>query len=290
MTTSGRGILRARAQDGIMRRMSRKARLHDEFWRRGFIIQRGAFDTTEVDLLRRAINESAAMQRRQEVIRSKVEEGKYPSFETIFVWNDTSGDDIFAKFTRSHKTLGVIADLFDDDAYVYHNKVALKYPGIPGFRYHQDYYYWYGMGCLFPDLATSFIAIDQATRENGCLRFIEGSHKLGRLEHTMYDGVADSGVNEERLSAIRERMPEVVVELDPGDVAIFHCNTLHGSDANESGSPRLALLGCSNTRHNDPYIRTNAHPNWVHQTLIRDRVTEADLAKFPDFQLKFNEQ
>jgi hypothetical protein len=267
----------------------RKSADYDEFWERGFVVGRNVFTTQEIDVLRRAVAGSSQMDSLRSHAQAKFESGKYPSFETIFVWNDTSGDDIFAKFTRSHKTLGLVSQLFKDDAYVYHNKVALKYPGMPGFKYHQDYYYWYEMGCLYPDLATAFIAIDPASRSNGCLQLIEGSHKLGRLQHTLYDGVSDSGVDEERLAAIRERLPEVHVELDPGDVVIFHCNMLHGSDANLSDTPRLALLGCYNTKHNDPYVRNHQHPNYVHQSLVREPVTEADLDKLPDFTMKFEE-
>lgn len=266
-----------------------KSAVYDEFWRRGFAIRRKTFTRAEIDLLRRAVVDSAEMQERAGHVRAKFEDGKYPSFESIFVWNDTSGDDIFAKFTRSNKTLGLVADLFKDEAYVYHNKVALKYPGMPGFKHHQDYFYWYKMGCLYPDLATIFIAIDPATRQNGCLKLVEGSHRLGRLEHTFYDGISDSGVDEERLKVILERMPEHHIELEPGDAVVFHCNILHGSDANLSDQPRLALLGCYNTRHNDPFIRTHEHPNFVKQSLVYDPVTEADLKKLPDFQLKFEE-
>lgn len=260
-----------------------------EFWRRGFVVLRSVFSAHEVGLLRQAVTASAEMDERHAAVRSKFQEGKYPSFKSIFVWNDTSGEDIFAKFTRSFKTMGVVADIFEDDAYVYHNKVALKYPGMPGFKYHQDYFYWYKMGCLYPDLATCFVAIDPATRANGCLKLIEGSHRLGRLEHELYDGISDSGVDEARLAVIKEKMPEIHIELSPGDCVLFHCNTLHGSDANLSDHSRLALLGCYNTRHNDPYIRTHEHPNFVRQSLIRAPVTEADLHKLPDFTRKYEE-
>lgn len=263
--------------------------VHAEFWRQGFTILRNVFAPEEVALIRRAITSSEGMTGHSQRVQAKFMEGKYPSFETIFVWNDTSGDDIFAKITRSHKLMGTIARLFNDEVYVYHNKVVLKYPNMPGFRYHQDYYYWYGMGCLYPDLATCFVAIDPATRENGCLKLVEGSHKLGRLEHELYDGVSDSGVDAERLQVILQRMPERYIELAPGDCVIFHCNILHGSDPNASGQSRLALLGCYNTKHNDPYVRTHVHPNFIAQSLVYEPVVEADLQRLPDFALNYAE-
>lgn len=261
--------------------------LRDQFWRDGYLVGRRMFASSEVDCLRRAIENNAAMTALSEAVRQKYASGKYPSFETIFVWNDTSGTDIFAKFTRAARLWPLLQRLFGDEVYVYHNKVTVKYPGLPGFRYHQDYAYWYGMGCLYPDMATCFIAADPATRENGCLKVIVGSHKLGRIDHISYDGTSDSGVNEERLAAILKRLPERYLELEPGDVVVFHANTLHGSDANLSSQSRLALLGCYNTKHNDPYVLAHEHPHFLEQAAIEEMVTEADLVSLPDFAMHY---
>jgi ectoine hydroxylase-related dioxygenase (phytanoyl-CoA dioxygenase family) len=259
-----------------------------DFNRRGYVVLREVFSPGEIALLRRAITTNDRMNASFQGVHEKFKSGKYPSFETIFVWNDTSGDDIFAKFTRSDKILRVLEQIFDDEVYVYHNKVALKYSDMPGFKYHQDYYYWYTMGCLYPDMGTCYIAIDEATRRNGCLKFVEGSHRLGRIDHVLFDGVSDSSVDPDRLAAIMDLMPERHMELAPGDAVIFHSNTLHGSDANLSPDSRLALLGCYNTRHNNPYRTDGDHPMFVKQTHIHDRVVEADLARMPDFNLTYS--
>jgi ectoine hydroxylase len=253
------------------------------FWRRGFIVMRSVFKPAEMGFVREAIVKNGSMTLVAERARRKYAAGKYPSFETLLVWNDTSGNDIFAKVTRAQKLWQVLTDIFDDEIYVYHNKVALKYPGVPGFKYHQDYYYWYGMGCLYPDMGACFIAIDPATRANGCLKVLEGSHRLGRLEHELSDGVSDSGVAKERLAILLQRLPEIHLELNPGDCAIFHCNTLHGSDPNLSDEPRLALLGCYNTKHNDPYIQVNGHPNFCRQYAVIEPIVSADVDRLPRF-------
>jgi ectoine hydroxylase len=232
-------------------------------------------------LVRRAIAGNARMNERFAEVQRKYRSGAYPSFDSIFVWNDMSGRDLFAKVTRSHKIITVLEALFDDRVYVYHNKVVLKYPGMPGFKYHQDYFYWYYMGNLFPDLVTAFIAVDAADEANGCLKVIEGSHKLGRLDHKLYDGISDSGVEPQRLEVICARLPERALVLDVGDVAIFHCNTLHGADPNQSDASRLAVLGCYNTKHNDPYVK-HVHPNFSEQEVLYDRITESDLEALPD--------
>jgi ectoine hydroxylase-related dioxygenase (phytanoyl-CoA dioxygenase family) len=151
--------------------------LKESFWEEGYIIIPEVFDADEIKVLKETIVSNADMNKLHADVKRKYDNGKYPSFESIFVMNDVFGDDIFSKVTRNHKLLDIVTYLFDDDAYVYHNKVVLKYQKMPGFKYHQDYFYWYKMGCLYPNMASCFIAVDEATRENGCLKFIPGSHK-----------------------------------------------------------------------------------------------------------------
>jgi ectoine hydroxylase len=256
----------------------------DFFWRNGYVIVKDAFSREEMEIAKTAIQTNARMQRQLSNIRAKTENGKHNAFETIFVWNDVAGDDVFAKLTRNYKLFERLEAFFSDRIYVYHNKVTLKYPLVPGFRYHQDYYYWYSMGCLYPDMATASIAVDASTRENGCLRVLRGSHKLGRIDHEFDRDREDSGVPEERVAIIKTRCEEVWIELAVGDAVIFHCNTLHGSDDNASGQSRLALLGCYNTKHNDPYMATpSGHPFFHEQSIVTEKVSRADLLKMPDF-------
>jgi ectoine hydroxylase len=258
----------------------------DFFWQHGYLIVRNAFSMEEMEIARTAVQTNERMQQQLSRIRTKTENGKHNAFETIFVWNDTAGDDVFAKLTRNYQIFERLEAIFRDRIYVYHNKVALKYPSVPGFRYHQDYYYWYSMGCLYPDMATASIAVDAATLENGCLRVLAGSHKMGRIEHEFDTEREDSGVAQDRLDIIKTRCEEVFVELAVGDLVIFHCNTLHGSDDNSSSQSRLALLGCYNTRHNDPYIATPCgHPFYHQQSAVTEKVTPADLRRMPNFDL-----
>jgi ectoine hydroxylase len=259
---------------------------NDFFWRHGYLIVRNAFSKEEMEIARMAIQTNERMQRQLSNIRAKTENGKHNAFETIFVWNDVAGDDVFAKFTRNYQLFERLEAFFSDRIYVYHNKVTLKYPFVPGFRYHQDYYYWYGMGCLFPDMATASIAIDASTRENGCLRVLSGSHKMGRIDHDFDPQREDSGAAQERLAIVKARCDEVWIELACGDAVIFHCNTLHGSDDNASDRSRLALLGCYNTKHNDPYMATpSGHPFFHEQSIVTAKVSRADLLKMPNFDL-----
>lgn len=255
----------------------------ESFWKRGFVILRGVFTPAEMGILKDIITRHADMQAFAQRAKERSAGATRPSFETIFVWNDTARNDAFAKATRSHKIIERLEAIFGDEVYVYHNKIALKYPGVVGFSHHQDYWYWYQMGNLFPDMATAMIAVDRQTQANGCLRLVEGSHKVGRIEHVYRDGVSDSGVDPERLAELLKVMPEVPIELEVGDVAIFHCNTIHSSADNHSSESRIGLLGCYNTRHNNPCKTAHGHPGWQVQPKIEEPITEADRQNLPDF-------
>lgn len=259
----------------------------DEFWRRGFVILRGVFAASEMDVLKEIITRHAGMRAHAARALERSSGPTRPSFETVFVWNDTARSDAFAKATRSHRIIDRLEAIFGDAVYVYHNKVALKYPGVVGFSHHQDYAYWYEMGNVYPDMATAYIAIDRATRANGCLNLVEGSHRLGRLDHVQRDGVSDSGVDPDRLEQVLKRLPEVPIELESGDVVIFHCNVLHASDDNHSPDSRIGLLGCYNTRHNDPYRCAHGHPGFQVQETLREPITTADLENLPDFDYQW---
>jgi ectoine hydroxylase-related dioxygenase (phytanoyl-CoA dioxygenase family) len=269
------------------------SRLREEaetFWKRGFVIVRGVFAKSEMAVLKDIVTRHADMQAHAARAKERSQGSTRPSFDTVFVWNDTARNDAFAKATRSSKIIKRLEAIFGDEVYVYHNKVALKYPGVVGFSYHQDYWYWYQMGNIFPDMGTAMIAVDRHTKANGCLTLVEGSHRLGRLEHVYRDGVSDSGVDPERLQQILKVMPEVPIELEIGDVAIFHCNTLHASADNHSDESRIGLLGCYNTRHNDPYKVVHGHPGWHPQEKVDEPITEADRGDLPDFTYQWKPQ
>jgi ectoine hydroxylase-related dioxygenase (phytanoyl-CoA dioxygenase family) len=166
----------------------------------------------------------------------------------------------YAAIVRTKRVAESMQTLLGDEVYHYHHKMMLKEPRVGGaWEWHQDYGYWYNNGCLFPDMGSCLIAVDRATRKNGCLQVIRGSHKMGRIEHGKTGD--QTGADLERVEAALVRMELVYCELEPGDAIFFHGNTLHRSDQNKSENPRWSLICCYNTRHNDPYFESK-HPSY----------------------------
>jgi ectoine hydroxylase-related dioxygenase (phytanoyl-CoA dioxygenase family) len=121
--------------------------------------------------------------------------------------------------------------------------------------FREDYGYWYRDGFLFPEMLSVLTALTPATRQNGCLQVIKGSHKLGRIEHGVAGGQV--GADNERVEEARKRLELFYVEMNPGDTLFFHSNLLHRSDSNRSDSARWSLISAYNLISNKPFKGDN---------------------------------
>lgn len=221
----------------------------------GYLMVKGLLDAEETGMLREAAFADAGI--RDHASGRDDRQGKPVK---LALWNHP-GNDIYGAIARSERVVRTMERLLGGEVYHYHSKMICKEPRVAGaWEWHQDYGYWYQNGVLFPDLASVMIAVDAATRENGCLQVIRGSHKMGRIEHGRFAG--QTCADPERTDEALKRMQLVYVQLDPGDAVFFHSNTLHRSDANESDNSRWTLICCYNARHNDPYKESH-HPRYT---------------------------
>ena len=101
-------------------------------------------------------------------------------------------------------------------------------------------------------MASCFIMLDKANIENGCLKVLKGSHRVGRISHARSDTPEQTADNE-RIRELEKRHESVYIEAEPGDALFFHANLLHSSDANKSQNSRRTLIVCFNTKSNNPY-------------------------------------
>jgi ectoine hydroxylase-related dioxygenase (phytanoyl-CoA dioxygenase family) len=220
----------------------------------GFLLCPGLFNPQEISLLQQASRSDPAIASRA-VHRDDGEGGQ----SRITLWN-AEGDDLFSMFSRCERVVDAMEQVLGGEVYHYHSKMMQKEPFKGGaWAWHQDYGYWYNNGCLFPYMASCYIAVDPATRENGCLQVLRGSHHMGRIDHGPVGG--QTGADPERVDEAAKRLDLVYCEMNPGDALIFHCNTLHRSDQNRSPNPRWGLICCYNAARNDPYKESD-HPRY----------------------------
>ena len=131
-----------------------------------------------------------------------------------------------------------IKDLLGENVVAWGSHFFCKMPG-DGKRvsWHQDSSYW----PLTPSMAvTAWLAIDDATVENACMRYIPGTHHMGHLTYTLSEGDEANVLNQTVPGAEAFGEP-VNVELKAGEISIHSDLLLHGSEANQSSKRRCGL-------------------------------------------------
>lgn len=239
----------------------------DQFQEHGFVIVEQLLSTDEVSLLSRIARAD------QQLAQSAYGRKDAAGAEVVLSVRNELSDNYYSAIARSQRIVDRMAAYLGDEVYHYHHKLILKEPRVGGaWEWHQDYGYWYHNGCLAPDMASCLIAIDGASKENGCLQVLRGSHRLGRIDHVKTGD--QTGADLERVAVALERFELVHVELTPGSAVLFHSNLLHRSDQNHSERPRWALICCYNTRHNNPY-KESRHPRYTPLSTFDDEQLRA---------------
>jgi ectoine hydroxylase len=243
----------------------------------GFVLIKSMLNPDEVGLLGRAAREDRVLDQHA-YGRADGEGGTV----RLSLWNHPT-DTIYGMIARSESLVGCAEKLLGGEVYHYHSKMIMKDAKIGGaWTWHQDYGYWYQNGVLFPLLTSAFIAVDRATKENGCLQVIRGSHHMGRIDHILSGDQA--GADRERVDKSLERLELVHVEMEPGDTLFFHANLLHRSDQNRSANPRWSMICCYNAARNNPYKESH-HPQYTPLKKVPDAaIMQVGLKRFGDMQ------
>ena len=226
----------------------------NNFIKDGFILKKKLFSEIEINKLKEFIQTSS--EKENNAKQTKSSSGKL----SITLWNYPS-NDLFGKFSTNERIVKPMEEYLGDEVYHYHSKIIWKKPGDGGFDWHQDYGYWYHNACLYPDMASCFIMLDKATKENGCLKVLKGSHKGGRIGHGISD-TPEQTADMERILELEKRHECVYITANPGDALFFHSNLLHSSDANKSKEFRRTLIACFNTKSNNPY-KESGHASYT---------------------------
>lgn len=130
--------------------------------------------------------------------------------------------------------------------------------------WHQDWMYWRG-----DNKASVWVALDDVTRENGCLMVLPGSHRA----EAVHDGNAADGFGFghrlQRGSVDESRA--VTAELEAGGAVFFHDLTLHASYPNTSQADRWTWI----PTYRDANADDPEYPWAVARSVVRGRRTSA---------------
>jgi phytanoyl-CoA hydroxylase len=137
-------------------------------------------------------------------------------------------------FVRHPALLAIASDLLGPDVDLYWDQAVCKRSERPQrFPLHQDTGYQFTVP---EDFVSCWIAVTEASQENGCLLLAPGMHRNGTLRHvhTEPQGWEECLVNDP---------PDLVpAPLPPGGAVIFSSLTPHTTGANNTGTIRKAYL------------------------------------------------
>lgn len=126
---------------------------------------------------------------------------------------------------------------------IHHSTLHAKAPGAgTPFPMHQDDPFYPHEDGRYID---ALVHVDDADEMSGCLKFLDGSHKLGKLQHI-------TGPDHEPFLPTDKYPLEdaVSVPAKSGDVILFHLWTVHGSALNRAGRwRRLVRVGYRDPRN-----------------------------------------
>jgi ectoine hydroxylase-related dioxygenase (phytanoyl-CoA dioxygenase family) len=163
-----------------------------------------------------------------------------------FAW----ASEYFDKF-RSHSAyFEILEPLIGRNIKQVTQQIHWKPPGasLTGYRFHQDLRFRESKEAfedVVRDSVTIGVAIDPATKNNGCLRIVPRSHTNGYL------GLSDNGegsimkglTHNDELLAVGLNPDDILdVELEPGDAVVWGLLTVHGSLPNSSANDRAFAL------------------------------------------------
>jgi ectoine hydroxylase-related dioxygenase (phytanoyl-CoA dioxygenase family) len=153
---------------------------------------------------------------------------------------------------------------------LWHDQIISKPPGENKlFSCHHDFYFW---PLDRPTMITCWLALDDATVDNGCMHVVPGSHRDPRYQ-----------VGGELYTDIRTWGPERMksVELKAGECMFHHCLNYHLTPQNITDRQRRAFVMIympDGTRYN--HAQSPAHPCTSHL-----RLEEGSVIGGPNFPI-----
>lgn len=213
-----------------------------QYRQNGFAVQRQFLSPDEVAELKAAVLESIAeMARRQgeSIVAgggARIEQNGYYAkvfTQRLNLWllNETVKRTMLA--AELGEMLCRLAGI--DGVRIWHDQALIKEPFGNPTAWHLDNPYW---SFYSRDAVSIWIALEDATLENGCMWFIPGTHRLATFENS---GI---GQNLSDLFKVYPKMAEidpVPVPMKAGDCSFHNGLVAHGAGANMTRTRRIAM-------------------------------------------------
>jgi phytanoyl-CoA hydroxylase len=142
---------------------------------------------------------------------------------------------IWNNYYAHSDVLAILRHFLGENILIKYDSVFLKPAKTGGATpWHQDIGLWRDDHV---EAANAWIAVDAATKANGCMQFVPGSHTDGLTEHLLYE----DSLHAELPRDLTTDLHTVDIELQPGDVVFWHSYMWHYSPPNRSEQSRIGM-------------------------------------------------
>lgn len=204
------------------------AELHEN----GYFVWENVFTPDEMALLAAQI-EAHQKRHREQLEAQGGTQGISRANEITFTIRLAEQDDAIRAFVMRPEFVALTTELLGPDVDLYWNQAVFKAPeGQKEFPWHQDD----GYTAVTPSpYLTLWLALNDATPENGCISVLPGSYKRGLVPHRNSDiGLICHKADDPNQG--------VLVPVRAGSMAVFWSLTMHKSGPNLSSGERKAFV------------------------------------------------
>jgi hypothetical protein len=149
------------------------------------------------------------------------------------------GSRAFLDLARDPDIVDLVSGVLGDDIILWGCHVFCK-PAEEGYEtpWHQDGHYW-----PIRPLAncTVWVALEESTVENGCLRVIPRSHAGKQLHEHLHEDRTDLTLNQRLAADAFDEASAVDLELRPGEMSLHDVYMIHGAKENRSSKRRTGV-------------------------------------------------
>jgi hypothetical protein len=168
----------------------------------------------------------------------------------------------WARAVTNRKLAGAMADLLaGGPVELHHSTLHVKPPetGHP-FPMHQDWAFYKHADNRYVDV---LVHLDDTRHENGEIRFLDGSHKQGALEHIVKDEEG-KGCTPHLPTDQYKLEDTIAVPAKKGDIVVFNIHTIHGSHVNVTDQMRrLVRIGYKHPDNIQTDGQSKGRPSWT---------------------------
>ncbi|HXP92789.1 MAG TPA: phytanoyl-CoA dioxygenase family protein [Candidatus Binatia bacterium] len=134
--------------------------------------------------------------------------------------------------------LDVVEDLIGPNILIFGSRPWNKHPSdVRYVAWHQDNSYY---GLDPHDEVALWVALTPSNAENGCVKFVPGSHLWGDQVHEIVGNPMNRLTRGQEITTIEEAQAVDAI-LEPGEASFHHERTVHGSKGNGSTARRLGF-------------------------------------------------